>query len=173
MNRAIFIGSGNRLRCQWMRNKTSYGRVMYDFQRSPLHFIISTHIYSYLFSSYLTSRHEHTGVITALCLHDNQLAECTSTGNICIWNQFATMYARSKASIKRSKIKSTMLSLPYGKLQVELPDKGISRADFPVNSPISMDGVRVILSPSEAGSGKISSTAEVGKEKPFDYRESW
>ena len=151
---------------------------MYDFQLSPFHFIIVKTLLRYLIISYhilsyLTSRHEHKGVITALCLHDNQLAECTSTGNICIWNQFATMYAKTKANTKRSKTKSTMLSIPYGKLQVELPEEEIHRADFPVNSPICMDGVRVVLSPSEAVSGKIASAMEVGKEKPFDYRESW
>ena len=66
-----------------------------------------------------------------------------------------------------------MFPIPYGKLQIELPEIETSRADFPVDSPVKMDGVRVILSPSEAISGKITNSAEVGKEKPFDYRESW
>ena len=131
----------------------------------------------FLIVNILTCRCENRGRITSLCLHQDSLALATSQGQIVVWNQLLSLYTNTKSNVKqRSKSKQTSQPLPFGQVQIQFPsDKEISyQIDPPVNLPVVMKDIRVVLTASEAEFTKQAGNGGDGaKTRPSDYRESW
>ena len=122
-------------------------------------------------------RCENRGRITSLCLHQDSLALATNHGQIVVWNQLLSLYANTKSNVKqRSKSKQTSQPLPFGQVQIQfLSDNAMSyHMDPPVNLPVVMKDIRVVLTASEAEFTKqVGNGGDGAKTRPSDYRESW
>lgn len=125
----------------------------------------------------LMNRCENRGRITSLCLHQDSLALATNQGQIIVWNQLLSLYANTKSNAKqRSKSKQTSQPLPFGQVQIQFPSDDVMsyQMDPPVNLPVVMKDVRVVLTASEAEFTKQAGNGGDGvKTGPSDYRESW